>query len=338
MSLPEQHLARADAPDDLVSIIIPVYQAEQNLARCLESAFSQTYGNIEVIAVDDGSTDGSSDILAQFEMREPARLRVIRQENAGAAAARNRGVSEARGRWLCFLDDDDWLDPDFVERYVDGARTSGADLVTGGYRRPDAQGRIRLACTPHPNDEWGPYVVEAAWAKLYDKALVEKEGFSFLDTNILEDLHFSLPATQLARKVHVIDYCGYNWFFNEQSVSNTSQRTSDGLRFEETITRLRKMLDERGIGMSPLLCHYFTRLVTWFLLYTRKGDGWRKSRENLARYTGWLDGHVADWRRDAYAAPGHPTGDTRAARTAAWLFARHPRAFKLLLFLYGLLP
>jgi glycosyltransferase involved in cell wall biosynthesis len=320
----------------LVSVVIPVYNAENFVARCLDSVLSQSYTNVEAVCVDDGSSDGSPLILDDYAEKYPMRVRVAHQRNAGAAAARNHGVSLANGKYVTFADNDDWLDQDFVEKLLAHAERSGAEVVCSGYRRPDAEGKVMLECVPKPGDEWGPYVAEAAWAKLYRTEFIRRNGIEFLSTNILEDLYFSLPAVELANKVEVFEYCGYNWFWNTGSVSNTKQRTSDGLRFEETLDSLLTMMREKKIALTPILAHYFVRLVAWFLLFTRKGDCSRRSRENLMRYIAWLDRNIPAWRSDEFASPAHPTGDGAANRFAVYLFAKHPRVFSCALSCYGL--
>ncbi|WP_321972812.1 glycosyltransferase family A protein [Paratractidigestivibacter sp.] len=321
----------------LVSVVVPVYNSEKYICRCLDSILGQTYPNIEVICVDDGSSDDSAAILDRYSVQDPARVIVVHQVNAGAAAARNNGVALACGKYLTFADNDDWLDADFVGELLEAALSSGADVVCSGYRRPDESGKIVLEAKPRPDDEWGPYVAEAAWAKLYRTDFIRDNHIEFLSTNILEDLYFSLPAVELANKVEVIRYCGYNWFWNTQSVSNTNQRTSEGLQFEQTLDALLSLMGEKGISFTPILLHYFVRLVAWFLLFTRKGDGWSTSHNNLQHYIGWLDMNVPSWRNDSYAKPAHPTGDAMANRLAVFLFAKHPKAFVAALKCYGLI-
>ena len=94
----------------MISVIIPVYNTRQYLSACLDSLLAQTYADLELLFIDDGSTDGSSELLDSFAEKD-SRIRVIHQENGGVCAARNRGIAEARGAWLSFIDSDDTLDP-----------------------------------------------------------------------------------------------------------------------------------------------------------------------------------------------------------------------------------
>ncbi len=111
-----------------VSVIVPVYNAQSHLRQCLDSITGQTLREIEIFCVDDGSTDGSAQILEEYRGRD-SRLHVIRQENAGAGAARNRGLAEASGEYLSFLDADDFFEPDMLESAYERAVSGNAQIV-----------------------------------------------------------------------------------------------------------------------------------------------------------------------------------------------------------------
>lgn len=114
-----------------VSIIVPVYNVEKYLAKCIESILSQTYRDIEVLLIDDGSTDGSADICKEYS-RQDDRIRYIRQENGGLGNARNRGIQEASGKYILFIDSDDYIAENMVEQLYQNIITSGADMATCG--------------------------------------------------------------------------------------------------------------------------------------------------------------------------------------------------------------
>ena len=111
-----------------VSIIIPVYNVEPFLARCLDSVAGQTLRGIEIICVDDGSPDRSIDILNRYAAQD-GRIRVISQENRGLGGARNRGFDAATGEFILFVDSDDWIDPAYCERLYEAAREAEADIA-----------------------------------------------------------------------------------------------------------------------------------------------------------------------------------------------------------------
>lgn len=119
----------------LVSIVVPVYNAEKTLRRCLDSIRSQTWREIEVLMVNDGSTDGSRAVCQEY-CEKDSRFRLIDQEkNSGVAESRNRAIAAASGEYLQFADSDDWLRTDATEKLVEAARTSGCELVVAGFYR-----------------------------------------------------------------------------------------------------------------------------------------------------------------------------------------------------------
>ena len=120
-----------------ISVVIPVYNAESFLQKSLDSVFAQNVADIEVICVDDGSSDRSLDILKAYAEKEP-RVIVLRQRNAGAGVARNAGVRVARGRYLDFMDPDDFLAPRMFETLLAKAERTAADIVISGMQRYDA--------------------------------------------------------------------------------------------------------------------------------------------------------------------------------------------------------
>ena len=122
-----------------ISVIVPVYNVEEYLLRCLESILGQTYRDLQVILVDDGSTDGSSRLCAEFAERDP-RIECIRISNSGVSAARNRGLEAAKGRWIGFVDADDYIEAGFYETLVTHLTHSDKQIVCCGVRAEDTEG------------------------------------------------------------------------------------------------------------------------------------------------------------------------------------------------------
>ena len=174
----------------LVSVIIPAYNAAATVGRTLESVLSQSWTNLQVIVVNDGSTDGTGDVLARFASRDP-RVTVLSQANAGVSAARNLALDIAAGRYIRFVDADDTLPPASIEHMVIRAERDGADLVLGGYReymkrlsrsmnlenRGDTipfQSLLSTLCA-HANS----YFYGVLWNKLYSAELIRKSSLRF---------------------------------------------------------------------------------------------------------------------------------------------------------------
>lgn len=123
---------------ELVSVIVPVYNVKDFLGECLESIIAQTYANLEIVVVDDGSTDGSGEVCDRYA-QEDARIKVIHQQNMGAAAARKTAVLSVSGEFICFVDADDVIDSKMIEFYV--KHIEGCDLITSGCYCENAPGR-----------------------------------------------------------------------------------------------------------------------------------------------------------------------------------------------------
>lgn len=117
--------------ENLISVIIPVYNTAQYLSRCLDSVLNNTYRELEVICINDGSPDNSLEILNDYA-RKDCRMKVIDQKNAGVSAARNRGMDAATGEYIAFVDSDDWVHPQYFELLQDLSRQENADIMMCG--------------------------------------------------------------------------------------------------------------------------------------------------------------------------------------------------------------
>ena len=126
---------------DLVSIIVPVYNVERYLEECVQSLVKQSYSDIEIILVDDGSKDSSGKMCDQFE-KEDSRIKVIHKENAGLGFARNSGLDVAKGKYVTFIDSDDVADENLIENLIQGIHENNADTCIGGFKRITENGKI----------------------------------------------------------------------------------------------------------------------------------------------------------------------------------------------------
>ncbi len=171
-----------------VSVIIAVYNVEAYLRRCLDTVRGQVLRDIEIICVDDGSTDGSPQVLAEYAAKDP-RMRIVHQTNMGAGRARNAGLGHATGRWLAFWDADDEFAAEMLSEMVDAGERSGAEVV---------------ACTVAPHGDMFRRWRGWAWDKLFRRDFVERLGLEFQDLPVSNDLLFTYSALALADKVEPI--------------------------------------------------------------------------------------------------------------------------------------
>jgi hypothetical protein len=211
-----------------VSIIIPVWNAVEYLPRCLDSIVSQTWdhGKIEVILVDDGSTDGSSALCDDYAEKHPV-FRVYHQENTGSPGApRNRGIEVATGEFIFFCDDDDYFGPEAVERMVAHARAWGSDVLLakmGQSGGRDIPSPVFLHEEPKA-DLYDSLVTSTlgAW-KLFRRSLILENGIRFPEDSAFEDLAFTLHAMLRATTISVAnDYEYYYWVLRSDGGNLTS--------------------------------------------------------------------------------------------------------------------
>lgn len=173
-----------------VSVIVPIFNAEKTLPRCLDSLASQTFSNIEIICIDDGSVDRSAQICQEYA-RKDSRFIALSEENQGVSAARNNGLRHAKGDWLCFVDADDQMSGYAIERML-GFCTADVDLVMGGYIVADQNGNVTYQITErivynldreaafvqmyHPS----PYrYLGFVWGKLFKKEILSQNNLNF---------------------------------------------------------------------------------------------------------------------------------------------------------------
>ncbi|MFD6590390.1 CDP-glycerol glycerophosphotransferase family protein [Streptomyces anulatus] len=217
----------------LLSVVVPVHNVEAYLEDCLRSVAEQTLEAIEVVMVDDGSTDGSARIAAEFAARD-GRFRLVRQQNAGLSAARNTGVRHTTPTvpYLAFADSDDIVVHDAYERMTASLESTGSDLVTGNVWRLTAQGRQQAwqyrwltATRPRTHITRDPRLLadRVAWNKVFRRSFWDAHGFAFPVGKLYEDTPVMIPAHHLAGSVDVLHEHVYYWRVREGSI--TRRRT-----------------------------------------------------------------------------------------------------------------
>ncbi|MBQ3349641.1 MAG: glycosyltransferase family 2 protein [Thermoguttaceae bacterium] len=208
-----------------ISVIIPVYNAEQYLRKCLDSVVSQTFRDIEIICVDDGSTDSSPAILDEYSAKDN-RVVAIHQANAGVAAARNTGLKSAQGDYLAFLDSDDAYNPQLCERAYNRACQSGADIVKFLYTRTDGVKETDDLIDNQSETETCSKLSLAyhsganIWGKLWRREFVAQNEMTFpLGVDSTEDAGFCIVGAALANKITVLRQYLYEYNYRENSLT-----------------------------------------------------------------------------------------------------------------------
>ena len=218
----------------MVSVIVPVYNAEKNLEKCIMSILNQSYQKLELILINDGSKDSSGKICKKYAEHDK-RIRYIERENKGASATRNEGISLALGQYIQFVDSDDYIEKNMVEALVNRIEETDADMVMCGYtevfpdkndvRLPEIDRTIEMAelGTEYPNI-FEKFLLNSPCNKLYKK---EKLSEKFPeDLSLGEDLIFNLHNLENVKKISFIKESFYNYIIGQGSLNRRYRKNS----------------------------------------------------------------------------------------------------------------
>ena len=246
--------------NDLISVIIPVYNAEKYICACLESVLNQTYKNIEIICVDDGSVDLSGNICDEYQSKYE-NIRVTHQKNGGVCAARNSGLEVAQGEYVCFVDSDDIIPEDSIEHLYENLISSCADMSIGAIAVELSNGvwRINGSISENKvstgNDEViknaAASIFSSANSKLYSKKAIGDNRF-VVGKKINEDGFFVFQCLMNCQKIIQIKDVTYKYIFHSESASHHvfSEKYYDVLYFRDEKCRLLKKYYPSYVGLA----------------------------------------------------------------------------------------
>ena len=266
-----------------ISIVVPVYNVEELLPRCVESIMAQTKENIEIILVNDGATDGSG-IVCDTYAKKDQRIKVIHKPNGGLTSAWKAGAEAAQGAYLGFIDSDDWIDEEMYERMWESAAKYDSDVVVCGlvfdYEDPSMEKRQEISDFQKEfydrkeleavfptliNDGrfFGRTLQPARVTKLYRRALVEKNmSLCHESVSVGEDMQLTLPALLEAKSMSVVkDFYPYHYWFNQNSMTGKfDPNYLDKIKVMEK--RLKEISDLKGVfDFKPQITNDFLGLA-----------------------------------------------------------------------------
>ena len=224
----------------LISIVVPVYNVEKYLQRCIDSILAQTFPDFELILVDDGSTDNSGKICDEYAKKDQ-RIVVVHQENRGQSLSRNLGISLAKGDYITFIDSDDFILPHFLEYLYKECTNAGADMSICGFSRyldkddiSSVIERMDYKSESYEKTKMEEYLVSSkitntVWGKLYKKSIVC--DFKFPNRKYCEDVFSTYMLIHASKRIVFFDYNGYVYRNNLDSVMNEkySPQKKDGI-------------------------------------------------------------------------------------------------------------
>lgn len=209
------------------TVIVPVYNVEAYLEKCVQSILAQTEPDFELLLVDDGSTDHSGALCDQLAQTDP-RIQVIHQKNQGLGGARNTGIQAAAGDWVLLVDSDDWIEPELLEKTLEAGLREEADLVMFGFRSVDEQGNtLQTFVEDVPTDQGLTLkdhpdllmTAPSAWRRLYRRELLSRTGILYPPRVWYEDIRTTPKLLAAASRVVFLNYVGYDYLSRTGSIT-----------------------------------------------------------------------------------------------------------------------
>lgn len=290
---------------DLISVIVPVYKVEPYLNRCVDSILAQTYQNLEVLLVDDGSPDGCGAICDAYA-RQDSRVRVIHKKNGGLSSARNAGLDEARGEYLAFVDSDDWIEPETYAYLLGLIKQHDVKLsYAGRYDVEEETGVETVGLCPEQEEKissetfvgrifrWDN-VDSAAWDKLYHRSLFENHRYPL--GKICEDVPVTYRVILETDYVAVGNRPMYHYCHRKGSITQ-SQISEKTFHFSQHTAEVYPYIRDHVPQIEPQARYFRVRsLMHLLLVLETEGDrSWErfhreyaKARRELKSHTGFL--------------------------------------------------
>lgn len=263
-----------------ISVIVPVYNTEKYLKRCIDSILEQSYSDFELLLIDDGSKDGSGAICNEYAAKD-SRVHVFHKPNGGASSARNVGLDNAKGEWIAFADADDILSPRWLQAFEDGLRMDNPDIVIAGFGMIRVNGHrqnIGISCKGDVRQcfpqVWSLEMKGSLCNKLFKLSIIDKYCLR-LDTNLSyrEDEEFTIKYLSYCSELVCIDEPTYRYFEPDWSKYNSSEHSVSGQRLESSVYESMKRLGAKTFLRKQRVS------VTNRCLYNIKSD-----KRNAFRY------------------------------------------------------
>ena len=267
----------------IISIIVPIYNVEKYLNRCMTSLLNQTIKNIEIILVDDGSPDNCPQLCEQYALLDD-RIKVIHKKNEGLGYARNSGLEVAKGEYIAFVDSDDYVSTNMYEELYNAAKTQSFDIVYCGVNAQKSNGKTYqehvsdrilsstddiinflaniIACDISSTQERSEPM--SVWHAIYKRELIEKHNIRFMSEReiLSEDIIFDINIIPNCKKIRFIPQALYHYCYNENSLTQNFQRN----KLSRSSSLLKEMLSAlKKQGLS----HLENRVFKFFIGYNR---------------------------------------------------------------------
>lgn len=266
-----------------VSVIIPVYNNEKYVERCVRSVMEQSFEDLEILVINDGSTDRSGEILKSLAMQD-RRIRYIKQRNYGVAIARNRGLDIATGTYLTFVDGDDYIRQDYIRNLYNIAKERNTEMLICGLTYVDEEGKTLRQIVPGEycrmkKEEW-TFRISAVWSHFYRRSLWEKYDIRFFSGERGEDMPISLFFSAVCDKIDTTSERGYFYVQHPSSAMHNFRGLKNFSPPYRALENIIKKTQKVGIANSPEFYELFVlRILATCFFELAPGASKKKMRE-----------------------------------------------------------
>lgn len=308
-----------------LSFIIPVYNGEKYISRCLKSVFSQDYPYLEIIIIDDGSSDNSVEIIKKSILlynKKNYNTIIISQKNAGVSQARNKGINVSTSDYIAFLDQDDYILPNFCKKFMSEVKSIPYDMVIGGFIRKNKNNKTTRIMKAN-NSDWSKFCLTYPWARIIRRAFLISNNILFKNTTIGEDIYFDLISYSHTKNIKMIPDCLYVWNNNPQSVSNTKYTTiNKSVNPIETFNLILNDFNKPNTIPDDYIEYYFIKFIVWFLLTNARKSTKQdiiKTRDKLFH---WLEINFPNYSCNKNLSLFLPKGDIVRNKLAVFIYMK----------------
>lgn len=271
----------------LVSVIVPVYNNEAYVEKCIRSIMEQSYQNLEILVINDGSKDHSFEILTKLA-EEDTRIKLFDQENAGVAAARNMGLEHATGEYVTFIDGDDYVGRNYISNLCEKAESQALEMVICGLKFVDEKESILRTVIPgkykrFEHEEW-TFRISAVCSHFYRRELWEKHQIRFFSGERGEDMPISLFFSAVCDKINVVQTAGYNYVQHSSSAMHNFKGLNHYSLPYHAIEQTLKKVQEIGIANSTEFYELFVMRIFCTCFFDLARGASREKMKELTDY------------------------------------------------------
>lgn len=283
-----------------ISIIVPVYNAEKTISKCLDSLKTQTKIELEFIIVNDGSTDTTEEIIKKYKDK---RIKYYKNKNQGIGKTRNFGISKATGKYIMFIDSDDYLEKDACEKMYNKAENDNLDIVICDFYKVYSNGSIEEIHTntfKNSSLKDNPDIITeylCPWAKLYNRKMIINNKIKFVENLKYEDAPFVVEALCTAEKIGKVDEClNYYLIHNNSETTIRDKRCFDILKI---VDKIRKYTKDKEY-LKEKIDQLTVRIITNYTIQQRVQSEKKLAMKFIDEAFAYLKKEVPDYKNNKY--------------------------------------